>query len=82
MANHIIKKHGEGYLRMYAEAWCGERISRYMNAAWKEAHRRARVPYRIPHTCRHTRAAELLSTGVEPAEAIEATRLEVGNGNR
>ena len=42
-----------------------------MNAAWKEAHRRARVPYRIPYTCRHTRAAELLSTGVEPAEAAK-----------
>lgn len=33
------------------------------NDAWKRAHEKARVPYRIPYTLRHTRAAELLSTG-------------------
>ena len=26
----------------------------------------ARVPYRIPYVCRHTRAGELLTAGVEP----------------
>ncbi|NCU02273.1 site-specific integrase [Candidatus Macondimonas diazotrophica] len=41
------------------------------NAAWQEAHRRTRIPYRIPYTCRHTRAAELLSTGVEPGDAAK-----------
>lgn len=33
------------------------------NAAWMKAHEKARIPYRIPYTLRHTRAAELLSTG-------------------
>lgn len=42
-----------------------------LNDAWREAHRRARIPYRIPYTCRHTRAAELLSTGVDPADAAK-----------
>lgn len=41
------------------------------NSAWRNAHRRARIPYRIPYTCRHTRAAELLSVGVQPAEAAK-----------
>lgn len=39
------------------------------NADWKAAHKKCRLPYRVPYTCRHTRAAELLSTGVEPADA-------------
>jgi len=34
-----------------------------LNAAWRKAHTRARVPYRIPYVLRHTRAAELLSLG-------------------
>lgn len=33
------------------------------NSAWRLAHQKARVPYRHPYTLRHTRAAELLSTG-------------------
>jgi integrase len=33
------------------------------NIAWRKAHTRARVPYRIPYRLRHTRAAELLSRG-------------------
>ena len=41
------------------------------NAAWKRAHRLARVPYRIPYTLRHTRAAELLSQGASPALAAK-----------
>lgn len=39
------------------------------NEAWAEAHTRAKVRYRIPYTCRHTRAAELLSAGVLPPAA-------------
>lgn len=39
------------------------------NLDWHAAHKKARLPYRIPYACRHTRAAELLSTGVEPADA-------------
>jgi integrase len=39
------------------------------NEAWQKAHARARIPYRIPYTCRHTRAAELLSAGIDPADA-------------
>ena len=34
------------------------------NIAWRQAQTRARVPYRISSTLRHTRAAELLSRGV------------------
>lgn len=41
------------------------------NAAWRTAHKKARIPYRIPYTCRHTRAAELLSIGIEPARAAK-----------
>ena len=36
---------------------------------WREAHKRAGLAYRVPYTCRHTRAAELLSQGANPAEA-------------
>ena len=39
------------------------------NLAWKRAHEKARVPYRIPYTLRHTRAAELLSQGCNAALA-------------
>lgn len=41
------------------------------NEAWRKALKKARVPYRVPYVCRHTRAAELLSTGVEPADAAK-----------
>lgn len=48
------------------------------NLAWREAHERWNVRnpdrpirYRDAYTCRHTRAAELLSLGVEPAEAAK-----------
>lgn len=42
---------------------------KYLNEMWQEAHKRAGLDYRVPYTCRHTRAAELLSQGVSPAEA-------------
>jgi integrase len=41
------------------------------NEAWQKAHKRCRLPYRIPYVCRHTRAAELLSAGVAPAAAAK-----------
>tara|TARA_R110000737_G_scaffold211992_1_gene229538 strand:+ start:418 stop:1257 length:840 start_codon:yes stop_codon:yes gene_type:complete len=41
------------------------------NDAWLKAHKKARIPYRIPYTCRHTRASELLSSGVDPADAAK-----------
>ena len=48
------------------------------NSAWSKAHddwnkknRKEQIPYRIPYTCRHTRAAELLSTGVQPGDAAK-----------
>ncbi|MEX1198212.1 MAG: site-specific integrase [Pseudohongiellaceae bacterium] len=41
------------------------------NGAWQKAHKKARIPYRIPYTCRHTRAAELLSLGIDPADAAK-----------
>lgn len=45
-----------------------------MNKAWRAVHQKARVGahpvrYRRPYTTRHTRASELLSRGVHPAEA-------------
>jgi integrase len=39
------------------------------NGEWRKAHEKARIPYRIPYACRHTRAAELLSAGIDPADA-------------
>lgn len=45
------------------------------NAAWHKVFesdaikRKLRMDYRIPYVCRHTRAAELLSTGVDAARA-------------
>jgi integrase len=42
-----------------------------LNDAWRAAHAKARVPYRVPYVCRHSRAAELLSTGVQPADAAK-----------
>jgi integrase len=41
------------------------------NADWKAVHKKARFQYRVPYACRHTRAAELLSSGVDPAEAAK-----------
>lgn len=41
------------------------------NDAWRQALQRAELQYRIPYVCRHTRAAELLSTGVQPGDAAK-----------
>jgi len=43
------------------------RDTKRLNPWWSEAHLLERIPYRDPYTCRHTRAAELLSQGVTPA---------------
>ncbi len=40
-------------------------------AAWKEAHTALGIRYREPYVCRHTKAAELLSTGVHYADAAK-----------
>lgn len=42
--------------------------TRKFNRAWKKAHKRKQIRIRDPYTCRHTRAAELLSMGLMPAE--------------
>jgi integrase len=39
------------------------------NAVWQRAHKLARIPYQVPYACRHTRASELLSIGINPADA-------------
>lgn len=39
------------------------------NEAWAHAHKKLNIRYRIPYTCRHTRAAELLSAGIEIADS-------------
>ncbi|MDP1931868.1 MAG: tyrosine-type recombinase/integrase [Gammaproteobacteria bacterium] len=41
------------------------------NEKWTALHERLKFKYRKPYTCRHTRAAELLSTGVDPADAAK-----------
>lgn len=40
-----------------------------MSIFWRQALSDCRLPDRDPYACRHTRAAELLSTGVNHAEA-------------
>lgn len=40
--------------------------TRYFNDRWRKALAQARVRYRIPYTCRHTRASEMLTRGVKP----------------
>ena len=47
------------------------RDSDNFNDAWRAAHKKTRIKYRIPYVCRHTRAAELLSAGVAPAAAAK-----------
>lgn len=41
------------------------------NEAWQDVLKRKRIRYRVPYVCRHTRAAELLSSGVVPGEAAK-----------
>jgi len=41
------------------------------NRAWRAALGSLKIEYRVPYVCRHTRAAELLSTGVEPGKAAK-----------
>lgn len=43
--------------------------AKVFNLDWQKAHKKAKLPLREPYTCRHTRAAELLSTGIDPARA-------------
>lgn len=43
----------------------------YFNKEWASAHKACRIPYRIPYTCRHTRAAELLSQGADIGRAAK-----------
>ena len=41
------------------------------NEKRKEAHKKARLAYRVPYICRHSRAAELLSIGINPPDAAK-----------
>jgi integrase len=41
------------------------------NVPWRKALAALKIDYRVPYVCRHTRAAELLSTGVEPGKAAQ-----------
>ena len=41
------------------------------NDQWQQAHESLGIRYRIPYAGRHTRAAELLSSGVEPGKAAK-----------
>ena len=48
----------------------------FFNEEWARIHAELKIPYgkasnRTPYTCRHTRAAELLTNGVPPAKGAE-----------
>jgi len=45
--------------------------TRKFNRAWKKAHKRKQIRYRVPYSCRHTRAAELLSKGILPGKCAQ-----------
>jgi len=68
-------RFGGGYIFQNTEG-NPYRQTRYLNRAWAEAHKRARVRLRTPYCCRHTRAAELLSMGINPADAAS----QLGHG--
>jgi integrase len=63
-------KVDEGYIFLNSRGDPHKDADKFI-AAWKEAHRKCRIPYRTPYKCRHTRASELLSQGVEPAAAAK-----------
>ena len=67
LLNHATRFDG-GYIFKNSEG-NPYRQTRYLNRAWEKAHKSAGVRLRVPYTCRHTRAAELLSMGVAPADA-------------
>jgi integrase len=69
LANHPTRFKG-GYIFQNAR---GDhyRDTDAFNPVWQDALRRARVRYRIPYICRHTRASELLTAGIEPAYAAK-----------
>lgn len=45
--------------------------SQTLNRVWAKAHVKARVSYQVPYACRHTRASELLSTGIQAGDAAQ-----------
>lgn len=45
------------------------RDTKRLNKVWQKAHDKALLRYRVPYVCRHTRAAELLSRGMDSAVA-------------
>jgi len=45
--------------------------SKKFNKAWRKAHKKKQIRYRVPYCCRHTRAAELLSKGILPPDAAK-----------
>jgi integrase len=67
--NHATRFRG-GYIfqNKFGSHHCDTDV---FNGAWKRAHEKARIPYRIPYTLRHTRAAELLSGQVSHALAAK-----------
>lgn len=68
LLNNHATRFKEGHIFLNTEGGPVKQ-TRYFNRAWKKAHKKARVAYRVPYTCRHTRAAELLSIGINPADA-------------
>jgi integrase len=74
----ILKNHTATRFSKKPEGWIflnglGKHYSDtdVFNDAWRKALAKSKVPYRIPYVCRHTRAAELLSSGVEPGKAAK-----------
>lgn len=71
LENHGTRFRGGYIFQQTTKDGEPHKCAREFNKAWQSAHERLRIPYRIPYVCRHTRAAELLTTGVNPADAAQ-----------
>ncbi|MEM9759661.1 MAG: tyrosine-type recombinase/integrase [Pseudomonadota bacterium] len=68
--DHLQTRFGGGYI--FQNSLGGPHLDTdHFNPIWQWAHERARIPYQEPYAARHTRASELLSTGVDPADAAK-----------
>ena len=69
--NHTTRLAGEWIISKHTRRPAPYTSAEVLNKDWTRAHRLARLPWRVPYVCRHTRAAELLSQGVPPGEAAQ-----------
>jgi integrase len=61
-------RQGWVFLTRFTKPYTSDEI---FAAHWKAAHQSTGIAYRVPYTCRHTRAAELLSQGIAPGDAAK-----------